>query len=116
MRTDNVAGDVARLLGSLSFNESNGASDADVWRDGLAAYESVRPLSADERQLVGVFDRSTAILAGINWLQWLFVELRTFADLAAVRHRLAAIVARLERLTQAWHATSEPTGGDFPPV
>jgi len=107
MRTDNVAGDVARLLGSFSFDSfdsfdaSKSETDAELWRDGLAAYESVRPLSADERQLVGVFDRSTTLLAGINWLEWLFVERRTFADLAAVRVRLAGIVARLERLTQA---------------
>ena len=116
MRTDNVAGDVARLLGSFSFDESKGESDTEVWRDGLAAYESVRPLSAAERQLAGVFDRSTAILAGINWLQWLFVERRTFADLAAVRARLAEIAARLERLTQAWQSTSGSAAGGFSPI
>ena len=116
MRTDNVAGDVARLLGSFSFDESKGESDTEVWRDGLAAYESVRPLSAAERQLAGVFDRSTAILAGINWLEWLFVERRTFADLAAVCARLAEIAARLERLTQAWQSTSGSAAGGFSPI
>jgi homoserine kinase type II len=98
MRIDNVAGDIARLLGSFSL--SNSADDAVVWREGLAAYESVRPLSADERHLAGVFDRSGTLLAGINWLEWIFIEGRTFADLAAVCGRLGGIVARLEQLTQ----------------
>jgi homoserine kinase type II len=116
MRIDNVAGDVARLLGSFSFDDSKKKSDAEAWEKGLAAYEAVRRLSADERQLVGVFDHSTTLLAGINWLQWLFVERRTFADLAAVRVRLAAIVARLERLTQAWQSTSDSAAGGFSPL
>ena len=97
-RIDNVACDVARLLGS--FSPANRADDAAVWREGLAAYESVRPLSADERQLVGVFDRSGTLLAGINWLEWIFINGRTFADLAAVCSRLDGIIARLKRLTQ----------------
>jgi homoserine kinase type II len=116
MRIDNVAGDVARLLGSFSFDDSKKKSDAEAWEKGLAAYEAVRPLSADERQLVGVFDHSTTLLAGINWLEWLFVERRTFADLAAVRVRLAGIVARLERLTQAWQSTSDSAAGGFSPL
>lgn len=94
-RIDNVAGDVARLLGSFSNSED----DAVVWREGLAAYESIRPLSADERHLVGVFDRSGTLLAGINWLEWIFVERRIFTDPAAVCGRLGGIIARLERLT-----------------
>lgn len=96
MRVDNVACDLARLLGSLS----DGAKNAGDWQAGLAAYEAVRPLSADERRLVGVFDRSTALLAGINWLEWIFIEGRTFADFGAVADRLAGIVFRLERLTR----------------
>ena len=60
MRVDNVACDVARLLGSFS------QGGAGVWHEGLAAYEAVRPLSADERQLLEVFDRSTTLLAGIE--------------------------------------------------
>lgn len=99
MRIDNVAGDVARLLGS--FSESENVGDAGVWQMGLDAYEAIRPLSADERHLVGVFDRSTALLAGIHWLEWIFLEGREFAELAAVIHRLSGIVARLERLTRA---------------
>jgi Ser/Thr protein kinase RdoA (MazF antagonist) len=95
MRVGNVAGDVARLLGSMA------GDDASVWQAGLAAYESVRPLSADERRLVGVFDRSTTLLSGINWLQWIFVEGRTFSDLAAVAERLREILARLECLKMA---------------
>ena len=52
MRADTVAGDIARLLGSLV------ADDADGWQTGLAAYDRRRPLSPDERRLVTAFDHS----------------------------------------------------------
>ena len=90
MRVECVAGDVARLLGSLAGN------DRDRWTDGLAAYEEVRPLDEDESRLVAVFDDSGVLLSGMNWLRWICLEGRTFPDPERVVARLDEILSRLE--------------------
>jgi homoserine kinase type II len=89
MRVESVAADVARLLGSLCGNDSAG------WRVGLAAYEQVRPLSAAECALLEAFDRSQLLLAGINWVEWVFAGGRTFPDPEALVKRMEHILARL---------------------
>ncbi|HTU25496.1 MAG TPA: phosphotransferase [Pirellulales bacterium] len=92
MRADSVAGDVARLLGSLV------ADDAAGWQIGLAAYDRHRPLSADERRLITAFDRSAVLLGPFEWLEWIFIERRVFDAPAAIEGRLDTAVARLARL------------------
>ncbi len=92
MRPENVAADVARLLGSLALD------DRGDWAHGLAAYATVRPLSDDERLLVTAFDRGTVLLAGIQWLQWIFLEGRQFGDPDAVLSRVDEFLTRLGRL------------------
>jgi homoserine kinase type II len=94
MRVDNVAGDVARLLGSLA------GDDLAAWQRGLEAYEAVRPLTDDESALVTVFDESTMLLAGFNWLDWIIAE-RQFENPSEVVHRLTMIINRLEVLSNA---------------
>jgi Ser/Thr protein kinase RdoA (MazF antagonist) len=89
MRLDAVSTDIARLLGSLCGN------DRDSWTMGLDAYEAVRPLAEPERQLVPTFDRSQRVLAGVKWVEWVFVERRTFGDPAAVVQRMEHILSRL---------------------
>ncbi|MBX7074900.1 MAG: phosphotransferase [Pirellulales bacterium] len=91
LRFESVAGDVARLTGSLVGN------DRAQWQTAMIAYERLRPLSEVERALVSIFDRSGVVLSGLSWIQWLFMEDRQFEDLSAVRSRLMQIVARLER-------------------
>ncbi len=100
MRIETVAGDVARLLGSMA------ADDPAAWQIGLAAYQIVRPLSADELALVAAFDQSTTLLAAWNWFQWVFVDRRTFVDPAVVTTRVRQIVSRLEVL--ALNMSKEP--------
>lgn len=95
LRSDCVAGDVARLFGSLI------ADDLPGWQHGLAGYQAVRPLNEAERQLVGVFDASGILLGGMNWLDWVYRQHREFADLTAIRQRLAGLLGRLERLVVA---------------
>jgi Ser/Thr protein kinase RdoA (MazF antagonist) len=90
MQVDSVAGDIARLLGSLV------ADDAAGWQIGLAAYESIRSLSLREHGLLPTFDRSGVLLGAINWLTWIYLEKRKFSDLRAVRSRLEAAIGRLE--------------------
>jgi homoserine kinase type II len=100
MRPESVATDVSRLLGSLALD--NGAD----WQRGLAAYESVRQLSDDERTLVSAFDRSTVVMGGLQWLEWVYVGRREFGQPRAVLARVREFLARLERLAnQAGDAT-----------
>lgn len=94
MRPDNVAADVARLLGSL-------AQDCDEdWQHGLAAYQRVRPLNPNERELIEAFDRSTVLMGGLQWLEWIAIEGRTFASRPAVLDRLHEFLARGTVLAQ----------------
>ncbi len=95
MRPENVAADVARLLGSLV------GDDRQAWDRGMSAYESVRRLNRDELNLVGVFDRSTTLMGGLQWLEWIYLEHRTFAEPPAVLDRVDGFLARLAKLSQA---------------
>jgi homoserine kinase type II len=89
MRVETVAADVARLAGSLC-----GANQQD-WAAAVNAYEAVRPLTDAERTLIPVLDRSQTLLAGINWIEWVYVERRCFADPVAVEKRITDIHSRL---------------------
>ena len=72
--------------------------DREDWYRGMAAYATVGRLSAEELSLVLVFDRSTVLLGGMQWLQWIFVEGRQFGDPKAVLARVDEFVTRLGRL------------------
>jgi Ser/Thr protein kinase RdoA (MazF antagonist) len=90
LRGETVAGDVARLLGSLA------GDDAEAWKLGMAAYQARRPLSAGEQHLVRVLDQSTLLLSGLNWLNWVYIQQRQFDDRPKIIARLDATIARLE--------------------
>ncbi|HEV2973348.1 MAG TPA: phosphotransferase [Pirellulales bacterium] len=90
LRLETVAGDVARLLGSLA------GDDLEAREHGLAAYQAVRPLSDEELTLVRVFDESAMLLSGFNWLEWVFLSQREFEDPAEVVRRMRGILDRLE--------------------
>jgi hypothetical protein len=47
--------------------------------------------------MVGCFDRSTVLMAGLNWLQWIYVDKRRFDDPRAVLRRIDEILLRLDR-------------------
>jgi len=80
------------LLGSLA------GDDVQSWQAGLAAYESIRKLSETEAALVSVLDQANALLSGLNWCRWHFLEGREFADSARMLARVDECVARLTRL------------------
>lgn len=94
MRPDSVAADVARLLGSMA------ADEADAWRRGLDAYQSVRVLTSHELELVTAFDRSLVLMGGLQWLEWIYLEGREFAHPSAVLARLDELLSRLRVLSQ----------------
>lgn len=92
---DSPAGDVARLLGSLI------GDDRSRWRQGLAAYESVRPLSELERESLTFFDESGTIISTANWLTWLSSRTPVVTNRPAAIARLRRLVERLRVLADA---------------
>jgi Ser/Thr protein kinase RdoA (MazF antagonist) len=94
-RTDTVAADLSRLLGSLI------ADDARAWETALAAYQTVRRLSPEELALVGVLDRSGTLLSGMTWLARRFFANVQFEQPERVIARMESIAKRLEVLARS---------------
>ncbi|MBI5756995.1 MAG: phosphotransferase [Planctomycetales bacterium] len=96
-RTESVAADIARLLGSLV------ADDRLRWRFAIDVYHSVRPLSLSELGLIEILDHSGVLLNGLTWLEWICLDHRPFedSDRPRIENRLAGHVRRLERLGDA---------------
>jgi len=88
---DTPATDVARLLGSLVDDDTAG------WSEGLAAYPAVRSLTDDEEFAARALNVSGPIVAGCNWLRWIYVEGRQFEDRPQVVQRFQRILAVCER-------------------
>jgi homoserine kinase type II len=97
---DTPATDIARLLGSLVGDDVTG------WQTGLAAYSAIRPLSQQETLAVFALDASGIILAGCNWIGWIYVEGRRFENRAQVVERFRRICARMAK-------AFEPRSGDI---
>lgn len=96
---DTPSTDVARLLGSLVGDDEAG------WHAGVKAYSTIRPLSADEERAAKALDTSSTILAGCNWLRWIYIDGRQFEDRAQIVERFQRIVTRSE------HAASPAAPG-----
>jgi homoserine kinase type II len=94
LRIETVAGDVARLLGSLVEQDANG------WHRGIAAYEALRALSLDERRLMAALDASGRLLSPANWFRWIFIEHRQFDNMATVVGRVEKQLAALAQWLQ----------------
>lgn len=96
-RTENVAADLARLIGSLAED------DANLWSTALDEYRRHRPLSMMEEWLIGVLDRSGVVLSAATWLEWIYVDERPFAPLdEAVLGRLRHWQRRVAKLDASW--------------
>jgi homoserine kinase type II len=85
---DTRATDVARLLGSLVGDDALG------WQIGLAAYCELQNLSPQELLAVRALDASGTILAGINWIRWIYIEGREFENQIQVTERFQRILDR----------------------
>jgi Ser/Thr protein kinase RdoA (MazF antagonist) len=92
---DTPACDIARLLGSLVGDDANG------WQKGLAAYGVVRRLSVEESAAVRALDASGTLLAGCNWIRWIYMEGREFENREQVVERFRRILARTLNLVTA---------------
>src|SRR5205823_635723 len=71
---DTPATDIARLLGSLVEDDASG------WNDGLAAYRTVRLLTDVEELAAKALNVSGPIVAGCNWLRWIYIDRRQFEN------------------------------------
>ena len=94
-RTENVATDLARLIGSLV------GDDHDRWDEALEVYQQERPLSPGEQALVGVLDRSGVLLAGAVWLERIAHRSITEPISRSIEDRVSEVVRRLESLAEA---------------
>lgn len=90
-RTDTVAADISRLLGSLVGDNSNQRQIA------LSAYEAVRPLTPTEHQLIPLLDQSNTLLSGLTWLHRRYIEHLPIEQESRVLARLQRIAERLSQ-------------------
>ncbi len=88
-RTDTVAADISRLLGSLIGDHS------EQRRIALDAYEKLRPLSLNEHRLISMLDLSNVLLSGLVWLRRRYVEHLPIDSESRVLERLQRIAKRL---------------------
>jgi homoserine kinase type II len=89
---DTPSTDIARLLGSLATSNLNRLQ---TWDEGLAAYNAIRLLSNDEVRVARALDSSSPILAGCNWIRWIFIDGRQFDSNQQVIDRFRANVDAL---------------------
>lgn len=94
-RSDNIATDLARLLGS--FLED----DTSAWAIALKEYEHHRPLDANEKALVEALDQSGVLLSGLAWMDRLVLKCEKVMNLGNVLSRVHRINGRLRLLDGA---------------
>ena len=100
-RSDHVAVDLARLLGSFV------GDDRQAWDAGVAAYAALHPLSVDEFALLALLDQSGVLLSGLTWID----RVNAFgpphvAQGERILARFHRLLTRLKHL--AAHALSQP--------
>ncbi len=91
VNTDNVAVDLARMLGSLV------GDDEASWQLGFDGYRSIRALSAEEMALARALDRAGTVVAAATWLIWLTDRKGEFSEPLLAVKRLDGLMKRLVR-------------------
>jgi Ser/Thr protein kinase RdoA (MazF antagonist) len=94
-RSDHVAIDLARLLGSLV------GDDESAWQVALGAYARRRPFRVDEINLVRVFDESGVLLSPLTWFERRFIQRERFAKPRRVIERVEGFLVRLQTLADS---------------
>jgi Ser/Thr protein kinase RdoA (MazF antagonist) len=92
VKTDSIACDLSRLLGSLF------GTDASAWQRALDAYEQTRSLTIAEHQLLQPLNRSGILLSGVTWLQRLAENRISAEQLPRVLTRLEKFIGQLEAM------------------
>jgi len=93
LQVESPMADIARLLGSLV------GDDRRLWRVGLDAYSQQRQFQHHELQVIRGLDVANCLMSGLQWLEWLYVDGRQFADLPTVHRRVEQWLERLSSLT-----------------
>ena len=98
VKSDCVASDLARLLGSMIPDEPERMQMA------LAIYSAGQPVPGDVLKLVAVLDHAGSIVGLTNWLRWLYLDKKSYGDLTRVASRMEAMLKRVEKkkLTTPW--------------
>ncbi|MDG3002790.1 phosphotransferase [Paludisphaera mucosa] len=94
MDVESAAGDLARLMGEWL----PGGEFEPLRSDGLAAYQAIRPLAAEELAAASAFEELADVLIAERWIRWRFVEGRRFDDDRAFDEGIARGSARLHKL------------------
>ncbi len=94
MKIDHVALDFARLTGSLT------GDPARIRVEAAARYRQIYPLSVKDLELADGYNRSAALISGMNWLQWVCLENRDVGPPESVVRRVQRIADRMETLVQ----------------
>jgi Ser/Thr protein kinase RdoA (MazF antagonist) len=94
-RLENVATDLARLLGSMVED------DREAWTFAVNCYRQHREFSDAEWNLMRILDRSTVLLSGLFWLNRKYLQPTRILDERAVLDRLRGIVRRQEFLADS---------------
>jgi Ser/Thr protein kinase RdoA (MazF antagonist) len=94
MRSETVAGDLARLLGSFLGDQRS------KWQFAVEHYRRFRPLTNNEICLLWAFDVGNVLLSGLQWVEWVFVQQRVFADMPSIQRRMQENLRRLRCLLE----------------
>lgn len=89
MQMDNVALDLARVLGSTVGDQTQ------RWNTALDIYSQTRPLQQREIEFAFALDQCATFLGSLNWLKWILIEQRSFEDNGAVEKRISHLIDRL---------------------
>ncbi len=89
---DTPSVDIARQLNALT------GSHPSRWLVGLAAYQSIRPLSAEELTAVQVFRKSSLLTTAIRWLDYIFMQNHPIKCSARLVRRLEKLADTLDRI------------------
>ena len=89
MQMDNVALDLARVLGSIVGDDNH------RWELALNVYSRTRPLQQREIEFAFALDRCASFLGSLNWLKWLLLDQRSFEVTADVEKRVSHLIDRL---------------------
>ena len=91
-RSENIATDLARLLGSFA------GDDGKLWETAIGNYHAHRPLSDNERLLVRVLDDSGTLLSALAWIDRGHRFGPTIMESPRVLERMRRLATRLEHL------------------
>lgn len=101
-RVDSAMGDLARLLHRWRFAEPAWYTDA------VTAYHEIRPVPNRERVVLDAYDYSARLLTGVQWLCWIVLEEREFANQALIEQHWERAERDLQQLLDSgWSKTAE---------